>query len=265
EPRRIASSLQLGDPNRLAARLGCPVVADFRRADIARGGQGAPLVCALHQALFAKAGEPRAVLNLGGIANLTLLPDADPARVRGFDTGPANGLMDEWCQRTRGQPFDRDGAWAAQGRVLPELLAAWLAEPYFTAPAPKSTGRGQFNLAWAGARAGDLERFPAADVQRSLLELTVQSVLDALRREQPDTRRLLVCGGGARNVRLMARLAEAFAGPVETTGAHGLDPAWVEATAFAWLALARLDGRSGALTGVTGARAAAVLGGLYAG
>ncbi len=259
----LGNSLQLGDPSRIAARTGITTVADFRRKDIAFKGQGAPLLPVFHHALFAGA-EPRAVLNLGGIANLTLLPDADSGSVRGFDCGPANGLMDEWVARHQGLPYDADGAWAASGQVHAALLAALLGDPYFSAPAPKSTGRGTFRLGWVEARYPALRQLPPADVQRTLCELTARSVVDALHATDGGSRRLLVCGGGAQNGFLMSRLV-VLAHPmvVESTALHGLHPDWVEAAAFAWLALRRLRGEAGNLPGVSGADRATVLGGVY--
>lgn len=265
EPCTIQNSLQLGDPSRIAARCGLPVVADFRRADLALGGQGAPLLPIFHHALFASADESRAVLNLGGIANLTLLPDARPECVTGFDCGPASCLMDEWIERHRGERFDRDGAWAASGRIDETLLQRCLGEPYFAMPAPKSTGRGLFNVAWLERCDADLAGRDAADVQRSLCELTARSIVDALRREASGTRRLIVCGGGTGNRLLMARIQALLPDlPVESAAQRGLDPQCVEAAAFAWLACRRLQHLPGNLPSVTGATRAAVLGGLYA-
>lgn len=264
DPLQIGNSLQLGDPSRIAARTGITVVADFRRADVARGGQGAPLLPVLHHALFADAREPRAVLNLGGIANLTLLPDADPEQVRGFDCGPANCLMDEWIERHLDERFDLDGAWAAIGTPAEDLLRALLAEPYFAQPIPKSTGRGLFNLDWLERCDPALASRDLADVQRSLCELTVRSIAQALLREAPATRRLLVCGGGARNGFLMSRLAAQLPNlAIESTAQHGLNPQWVEAAAFAWLACLRLRGEPGNLPSVTGASGPAILGGIF--
>lgn len=257
-------TLQLGDPSLIAERSGCTVVADFRRRDVAAGGEGAPLLPILHAALLHSAAESRAVLNLGGIANLSLLPKE--GAVRGFDTGPANCLLDAWIAQHRDQPFDRNGAWAASGRVLPDLLAALLDEPWFRLPPPKSTGREVFHLDWLRDRGGDLSPHAPADVQATLLQLTAQSVAEALRREQPDSERLLVCGGGAHNPALLAALAAQLPGCcIESVGAHGLDPDFVEAAGFAWLARETLAGRPGNLPSVTGARGPRVLGGIYPG
>lgn len=258
------STLQLGDPSRIAARSGLVTVADFRRKDLALGGHGAPLLPVLHHALFADANEPRCVLNLGGIGNVTLLPDADAARVRGFDTGPANGLMNEWAERHLNHHYDADGAYAASGRCHQPLLAALLADPYFSRPPPKSTGRGYFHLPWLERRFAGLHDLPPADVQATLAELTARSVADSIHRYAPQTRRVLGCGGGVHNSYLMGRLRAALPGmTLQTTDDYGLKADWVEATAFAWLALRTLEGLPGNLPSVTGASRPAVLGGIY--
>ncbi len=253
-------TLQLGDAHVVAERCGIPVVADFRRRDVAAGGHGAPLVPAFHAATLHDPGEDRAVLNLGGIANLTLLPAR--GTVRGFDTGPANGLMDAWCQRHTGTAYDAGGAFAARGHVDGPLLARLLAEPWFAAPPPKSTGRDRFHLDWVEAALAGTEA--PADVQATLLALTARSVADALRATQPGTRRVIACGGGVHNPLLMAALAEAMPDAlIESSAAHGLDPDFVEAMAFAWLAREHLAGRPGNLPAVTGAAGPRVLGALY--
>lgn len=261
DPVHLGNSFQLGDPNLIAARSGIAVVADFRRADVARGGQGAPLVPAFHLATFGTLA-PCAVLNLGGIANLTLLPGSDVAY--GFDTGPGNGLLDAWIARHRGLRYDRDGRWSASGHVVPALLEACLGEPYFTQTPPKSTGRDRFNLDWLLQRFPDLVTLSPADVQRTLCEITAQSVAMQLRQTAPALSRVLVCGGGVHNPRLMASLHEALPGLyVQSTLAVGVDPDVVEAAAFAWLAWRRIHKLPGNLPSVTGATTPAVLGGLY--
>lgn len=253
-------TLQLGDAHVIAERCGLPVVADFRRRDVAAGGHGAPLVPAFHAAVLHAEDEDRAVLNLGGIANLTLLPAHGD--VRGFDTGPANGLMDAWCLRHTGQPFDAGGRFAAQGHVDPALLARLLAEPWFALAPPKSTGRDQFHLDWVEAALAGGES--PADVQATLLALTARTVADALHATQPATSRVIVCGGGVHNPLLMAALADAMpAATIESSALHGLDPDFVEAMAFAWLAREHLAGRPGNLPAVTGAAGPRVLGALY--
>lgn len=253
-------TMQLGDAHVIAERSGVTTVADFRRRDVAAGGHGAPLLPALHNALLHSPQEDRAVLNLGGIANFTLLPAE--GHVRGFDTGPANALMDAWCARHTGQAFDADGAFAAQGVRDAALLERLLDEAWFALPPPKSTGREVFHLEWVEARL--LGNETAADVQATLLELTAASVADALLAHQPGTRRVLVCGGGVHNTRLLERIAARLPDAVvESTARHGVDPDFVEAMGFAWLARQALLGRPGNLPSVTGARGPRVLGVVY--
>ena len=255
-------TLQLGDPSTIAERTGITTAADFRRRDVAAGGHGAPLLPGLHAALLHDAGEDRAVLNLGGIANLTLLPAAAEAPVRGFDTGPANALMDAWCLHHHGTDFDRDGAFARSGRVDAALLAGLLDDAWFAQPPPKSTGRDQFHLGWVEARLAGHEA--PADVQATLVARTARSVADALHATQPSTRRVIACGGGVHNPALMQALAaELPEAVVESTAAHGLDPDHVEAMGFAWLARQTLLGLPGNLPSVTGAAGPRVLGGIY--
>ncbi len=254
-------TLQLGDPHLIAERTGITVVADFRRRDVAAGGQGAPLLPGLHAAVLSSPDEDRAVLNLGGIANLTLLPRA--GAVRGFDTGPANGLLDAWCLRHTGQPFDAAGRFAAAGRSQPLLLERLLAEPWLALAPPKSTGRDLFHLDWLAPRLAGLELAPE-DVQATLLEFSARTIADALRASLPGVRRLIGCGGGVHNPLLMAAIADALAGVrVETTAAHGLDPDFVEALGFAWLARRTLSGQPGNLPSVSGARGPRVLGAIH--
>ncbi|WP_133479404.1 anhydro-N-acetylmuramic acid kinase [Cognatilysobacter segetis] len=251
---------QIGDGNVIAERCGIATVADFRRRDIAAGGQGAPLVPAFHAAMLHSDAEDRAVLNLGGIANFTLLPRVGD--VRGFDTGPANALLDAWCLRHRGEPFDRDGAFALSGRVDETLLARLRDDPWFALPPPKSSGREQFHLDWVEARLEGAA--PPQDVQATLLELSAATVADALLAHQPQTKRVLACGGGVRNARLIERIAARLPGCiVEATDVHGLDADFVEAMAFAWLARQTLAGLPGNVPAVTGARGPRVLGVVY--
>jgi anhydro-N-acetylmuramic acid kinase len=253
-------TLQIGDASVIAERSGLLTIADFRRSDVAAGGQGAPLLPALHAAVFGDANISRAILNLGGIANVTVL--APGRAVLGFDTGPANCLLDGWAQRHLGTPRDEDGAWARSGRVDETLLSRWLSDPYFAAAPPKSTGREDFNLDWLDAR------LPAGlapvDVQATLLALSARSIADAIRMHAPQTREVFACGGGVHNAALMAALRSEFAGArVDSTSALGLDPDYVEAVGFAWLARARLAGHPGNLPSVTGARGSRLLGALY--
>ena len=261
-----AFTLQIGDPNVIAAETGITVVADFRRKDLALGGQGAPLVPAFHAAMFRTAAKDRVVVNIGGIANLTALPADAAAPVRGFDTGPGNTLLDAWARRVLGTPMDRDGALAARGRVVPELLAEFLREPYFAQPAPKSTGPEQFSTVWLEERLGQIAVRPSdADVQATLVVLTARSIAAAIRGlpglVQPE---VFVCGGGARNAELMRALrAELPGSAVDATDALGVAAGWVEALAFAWLARQRVLGLPGNCPQVTGASRAAVLGGVF--
>ena len=256
-------TMQLGDAHVIAERTGIRTVADFRRRDVAAGGQGAPLVPAFHARMFGGASEDRAVLNIGGIANLTLLPVQ--GAVRGFDTGPGNGLMDAWILRHHGERFDRAGALAARGSVDAPLLARLLDEPWLALPPPKSTGRDLFHGAWLDARL-QTAGASVADVQATLCRFTARTVADALRSSLPRCKRLLVCGGGVHNPALMAALAAEWPGlAIESTAAHGLDPDFVEALAFAWLARETLAGRPGNLPAVTGARGPRVLGVVYPG
>lgn len=257
-------TLQLGDPNIIAERSGITTVADFRRRDMAAGGQGAPLVPAFHAALFRHAERNRVVLNLGGMANITVLPRDTAIPVTGFDTGPGNVLLDGWAARHRGTPYDAEGAWAAGGGVLPALLQRLLADPYFTTPPPKSTGRERFHLDWLEARLEGTE--DPQDVQTTLLELTARSVAQAIADHAAGTEEILVCGGGANNTALMQRLARHLAPrTVHSTAHHGVEPQAVEAMAFAWLARQTLHGAAGNLPAVTGARHPVVLGGVYRG
>jgi anhydro-N-acetylmuramic acid kinase len=253
-------TLQIGNAALLAELTGLAVVADFRSRDVAAGGQGAPLAPAFHAVAFAGTDEDRVALNLGGFANITWLPRA--GAVLGFDTGPANCLMDLWAARHLGKARDEDGAWAAGGKPDGGLLARLLEEPYFAATPPKSTGRDLFNGAWLDARLRGGED-PRA-VQAALLELTARSIADAIARHAAGARRVIACGGGTRNAALMRRLGELLApAAVESSDRHGIEPELVEAAAFAWLAQQALEGKAGNLPAVTGARGARVLGTLY--
>jgi anhydro-N-acetylmuramic acid kinase len=256
-------TLQINSPALLAELTGIAVVADFRSRDVAAGGQGAPLVPAFHQGIFGHAGESVAVLNVGGISNLSIL--AEDGSVTGFDCGPGNALMDYWCQQHLGQPFDVDGAWAARGQILPTLLADLLAEPYLQLPPPKSTGRDLFNTAWLSARLPSRSGGAApADVQATLTEFTARACADGFLREGKGSKALVVCGGGALNGYLMRRLQALLPGAtVETSDLHGLPPLQVEAAAFAWLARQAILNKTGSLQSVTGARGARVLGAVY--
>ncbi|RCX08143.1 anhydro-N-acetylmuramic acid kinase [Extensimonas vulgaris] len=259
-------TLQLGNPALLAELCGITVVADFRSRDLAAGGQGAPLVPAFHRQVFGRAGETVLVLNLGGIANLSVLR-ADGS-VLGFDCGPGNMLLDHWCQQHTGQPYDAQGAWAARGQVLPALLATLQQEPFFHASPPKSTGRDLFNAAWLAERlrAYLAEHAPPApeDVQATLAELTASACAESALRYGRNSKLLAVCGGGAYNADLLQRLQRRLPQhAVQPTDALGLPAQQVEAAAFAWLARQALRGEPGSLPSVTGARGARVLGAIY--
>ncbi|MES1950390.1 anhydro-N-acetylmuramic acid kinase [Salinisphaera sp. S4-8] len=265
---RYPFSLQLGSPSRIAARTGCRVVGDFRNSDIAIGGQGAPLVPAFHRSVFANAQRHRVVVNIGGIANVTVLPSQsvdDPHAVTGLDTGPGNALMDAWTAAHLKRHYDADGRWAASGRVNDTLLAHMMADRYFARPAPKSTGREYFNLDWLRAQIDSLASRPIpADVQATLCEFTARSVAQAIDEYGPGDEEVLICGGGAHNSELYRRLAQLLA-PRElaVTDRYDVDADWVEAVAFAWLAMRTVNGLSGNVPGVTGASAPVALGGIY--
>jgi anhydro-N-acetylmuramic acid kinase len=259
-------TVQLGDPNVIAERTGITTVADFRRRDMAAGGQGAPLVPAFHRAVLRKSGSPSVVVNVGGIANLTALPGDSRAEVIGFDTGPGNTLMDQWCRRHRGAPMDKDGAWAKGGKPVKALLSVLLQDRYFRASPPKSTGREYFNLRWLDEAMNKSSTMAAdaQDVQRTLCELTAKTIVEATRKYAAGTREILVCGGGACNATLMEALAAAAGNmSVKSTAAAGFDPAWVEAIAFSWFAKQTLEGNPSNLPSVTGARHPVILGGIY--
>lgn len=254
-------TLQLNQPALLAELTGICVVADFRSRDVAAGGQGAPLVPAFHQAAFGQAGQPVAVLNIGGISNLSVLRDA---QVLGFDCGPGNALLDHWCRQHTGQPYDTAGQWAARGQVNEALLQALLQEPFFRQPPPKSTGRDLFNAHWLAQRLGAHAPSSPVDVQATLTELTARVCAMELQNHGPECHKLIVCGGGALNLELMRRLQANLPGVVVAgSDTAGLPPLQVEAAAFAWLARKALAGETGNLESVTGARGARVLGAIY--
>jgi anhydro-N-acetylmuramic acid kinase len=261
EPAR-GFTVQIGNPALLTELTGITVVSDFRSRDVAAGGQGAPLVPAFHEALFEEQAGNRAVLNIGGFSNLSLIEPGKP--VAGFDCGPGNVLLDAWIHQQRGDNYDRDGQWAASGKVEPALLKALLSDPFFVTQGPKSTGREVFNLPWLTQHLARLPTFAAEDVQATLLELTALSIIESLQGAQKDTQEVLVCGGGAHNATLMNRLASLLPkAKVSSTSAYGIDPDWVEAMAFAWLAHCCLEGIAANRPSVTGARGPRVLGAIY--
>jgi anhydro-N-acetylmuramic acid kinase len=256
----LGYTVQLNDPARLAELTRLDVVADFRRRDMAAGGQGAPLVPAFHESVFRHPGSTRAVVNIGGISNVTWLPRG--RRTLGFDCGPGNVLLDGWARRHLGTQFDEDGRWAAQGRIDGPLLSRLMSEPFLDSPPPKSTGRELFRLDWLEQRLGGSYR--AADVQATLTEFTARTILGAIDRFCPSTDEIYLAGGGARNAALVGRIA-ALAGdrPVAPTDALGVPTAHVESMAFAWLAMKCVRREPIDLTAITGARAPRVLGAVY--
>jgi len=254
-------TVQLNNPARVAEKSRMVVVADFRSRDVAAGGQGAPLVPAFHAALFGSRDRHRVIVNIGGIANITDLPPGGV--VRGFDTGPGNVLSDLWCARNRGTPFDAQGAWARTGRVNAALLDKLLAEPFFSAPPPKSTHRDTFTLQWLEDRLAGIDD-EAENVQATLVALTARTIADAIRAYAPTADDILVCGGGANNATLMHALAGELAPrKLRTTGDEGIPVEQVEPLAFAWLARETLAGRAGNLPAVTGAKGKRILGAIY--
>jgi anhydro-N-acetylmuramic acid kinase len=261
-------TMQIGDPNIIATRTGITTVADFRRRDMATGGQGAPLVPGFHQAVFSSELSDRAIVNIGGMSNITWLPQSHlESDVIGFDTGPGNVLLDGWIHQHLQQRFDHNGDWAAQGKLNKSLLDLLLAEYFFQQLPPKSTGREMFNMSWLKTQLERLNQaIPATDVQRTLLELTAKTIADSIQRLSADHKEIYVCGGGVFNQLLMQRLGELLAPcPVQSTEILGISPQWVEAMAFAWLAHQRMENKTGNICAVTGAKTASVLGAIYFG
>jgi len=255
-------TLQIGDPGTIAECTGITTIADFRGRDIAAGGEGAPLAPAFHAAAFSTSGVNRAIVNIGGIANVTFLQGTE--LLSGFDTGPGNTLLDLWIARHSDQSFDAAGQWAATGRVHETLLARLLAHPYFTRSGPRSTGKEAFNLPWLETELEAVETISPEDVQATLVELTSTSITGAIKHSPLDVQEIYICGGGAHNSHLMQRLADAVAPvPVNSTAALGMDPDWVEAATFSWLASRTLKGLPGNCPAVTGARGPRILGGIY--
>jgi len=255
-------SFQIGNPAIIAEATGITTVGDFRSRDIAAGGQGAPLVPAFHKAFFGSESENRCILNLGGIANITWIPARGMGAVTGFDTGPANALMDAWCQDQTGRPYDADGHWAMEGNPDPALLDDMLSDAYFKRTPPKSTGKEKFNLGWVKAMIARHPDLKPEDIQRTLLELTALTIADQMPDTGVDT--VYACGGGTRNPELMRALTEALAPTrLAVTSELGLDPQWVEPVAFAWLAKQAVEGKPWNLPGVTGASGPRSLGAIY--
>lgn len=260
----VPYTLQIGDPNRIAAVTGIVTVADFRRQDLAYGGQGAPLAPAFHAEIFRSNEETRAVVNIGGFSNITLIPKDPKQQVIGFDTGPGNALLDLWCQRCINQPYDESGNWASKGTLVPELFGAFIADPFLTKVGPKSTGKDFFNANWIDDHLARLSSSPRAqDVQYTLTEFTAHTIAQKAL-EYKDIGRIYICGGGAHNTFLLSRLA-ALCSPraIHTTIELGIAPDWVEAVLFAWLAKQRIEGNSLHLNSVTGSSRPVLLGGVY--
>ncbi len=252
-------TVQLNNPSLVAELTGIDVIADFRSRDMAAGGEGAPLVPAFHQAVFANTTEPRAIVNIGGIANVSLLADEN---VLGFDCGPGNTLLDNWCEMHTGKRFDCDAAWAKTGTINCALLDALLADPYFVRPAPKSTGREYFNLKWLKEKYPSVCKLNPADVERTLVALTAHTIADAVRQTNVAIHKLFICGGGAFNPLILSDLAE-LGFDVQTTAALDVHPMHVESMAFAWLAWCFMHKKAGNLPAVTKARGPRILGAHY--
>jgi len=263
-------TLQIGDANIIAEQTGITTIADFRRRDMAAGGQGAPLVPAFHDKVFRSNLKNRLILNIGGMANITILPKNPEQPVLGFDTGPGNVLLDTWIYAQQQKPFDENGQWASSGTINSALLAQLLTAPYFACPPPKSTGREYFNWHWINTQLDktQLVRIAPEDVQNTLMELTAYSIAQDIHRYAANTEEIYVCGGGAHNSKLIARIKHKLLDfgktiPIHSTIEIGVNPDWVEAIAFAWLAKQTLEKQSGNLMEVTGARRPAILGGVY--
>ncbi|WP_417535015.1 anhydro-N-acetylmuramic acid kinase [Marinobacterium stanieri] len=258
-------SLQIGDPASIAEHTGITTLADFRRRDLAAGGQGAPLVPPFHEHLFRSHKQDRVLVNLGGMANITLLPASPQQDVSGYDTGPGNVLMDTWIQRQQGKAFDRHGDWARSGQVIEKLLDSMLSDAYFHQPPPKSTGRETFNSDWLERAIARLTEAPRAeDVQATLLELTARSLADAIQTHSLHQPELYLCGGGSHNQGLHQRLQQLLPdSQINTTEVLGLHPDWMEATAFAWFAMRTLNRKTASRASVTGARGDRILGAIH--
>lgn len=269
QDKETAFTLQIADPNTIASLTGITTVADFRRRDIAEGGQGAPLVPAFHRALFQSPNENRAIVNIGGMGNITLLPSLDnnsPTPIIGFDTGPGNVLMDIWSLEKTGNAYDKNGDWGRSGSTIEKLLDQCLLDPYFQIAPPKSTGREYFNFDWLRAQldTSSSQEAPPQNIQATLAYLTAKTIADAILQQQPDTESIYLCGGGAHNAYIIDLLQLLMPGQhISSTASIGLDPQWVEAAAFAWLAQQTMKGLPGNAPTVTGAKRECILGGIY--
>ena len=264
QDQQAGYSLQVGDPNIIAQRTGITTITDFRRRDIAAGGHGAPLAPAFHQFAFANTSKTRIIVNLGGIANLSYLPIS--GQTIGFDSGPANILLDSWCQKHLNQSYDKDGLWAKSGKVNDSLLGILLNHTYFSTPFPKSTGRETFNLQWLQNSLTTIATpICNEDIQATLLKLTTETIAQAIEQVDPkEEAEVYTCGGGAKNIELMKQLEETInPRTLATTKLLGIDEEWVECAAFAWLAKQTLEHQNGNLPAVTGAKTPVTLGGIY--
>ena len=259
-----AYSLQIGDPNIIAEETGITTIADFRRRDIAVGGQGAPLVPCFHQSWLERVAGADAVLNLGGIANITLLGAAGEDPQLGFDTGPANTLIDAWVRHKLGRPYDEEGAWARQGQIHNRLLASLLQHPFFAATPPKSADTSEFNLAWLEIALRSFEELSDIDVAATLVELSAVTVCQAIKLYAGDCKKLIACGGGCHNHFLIQRIQAGLGSiQVELSDTYGIGVDWVEATAFAWLAFRHINKQNGNAESITGAKQKRILGAYY--
>jgi len=256
-------TLQIGDPSIISQKTGITTVADFRRKDIAASGQGAPLVPAFHRALFHSLTENRVIVNIGGIANLTLLPKDPQQNILGFDTGPGNTLMDSWISEHQNAHYDENGQWAATGKVQPELFKLLKSDPYFSALPPKSTGPEYFSASWLNNKLAEQPTYKTEDIQRSLCQLTAETISAAIERFAPETDKVFICGGGIHNKTLLQALKAQLNMPVVSTETESVHPDQVEAMAFAWLAKQTMQGLTGNLPETTGAKEAVILGGIY--
>ncbi len=260
-------TVQIGDPNLIAEKTGITTISDMRRRDMAAGGQGAPLVPLFHNAVFRRVGTHRCILNIGGIANITVLSGEQTEPIQGLDTGPGNGLLDAWINQCLGRAFDQDGAWGASGTINQPLLQQFEADLFFSRPPPKSTGREYFSSHWLQRQLQCLGKtLPAEDIQRTLVELSTRTISQAIGKHAGSTTEVYVCGGGAQNGLLMAGITEKLPDcQLATTAELGIAPDWVEAVAFAWLAQRTLRGQAGNAPAVTGASREVILGGIYPG
>ncbi|MFT7414370.1 MAG: anhydro-N-acetylmuramic acid kinase [Methylophagaceae bacterium] len=262
---KLPFSFQIGNANLIAEMTGITTIADFRQRDIAAGGQGAPLVPAFHQALFSSPNEDRVIVNIGGISNLTLLPASSDEPVIGFDTGPGNVLIDYWTKLQLNKPYDHSGEWAASGKCNNEILSQLLDEDFFNKPIPKSTGRELFNQLWCETKLTEYtQKTASADIQATLTELTALTIANDITTYAKSNSSIFICGGGAHNDHLIGRLQTLVGDKkVSTTTGLGIDPDWVEACAFSWLAYRTINKKSGNLPSVTGAKHPVILGAIY--